>query len=169
MRRGGADAIIERMRDLFNDPRLVRYLVLNVIVSVVTALIVMSIWTFVVLRQAPEPLVLIGQEAVAEASQLQVAAVVAAGDLQSERVVIEHIGSQELSLAGWRLVDASGIEFSFPALVLYPGGQVAVHTSTGDNTASELFWNRQVAVWSKGEELTLLDANKKVQATYTVP
>lgn len=169
MRRAVADAIIERMRDLLSDPRLVRYLVLNVIVSIVTALIVMSIWTFFVLRQAPEPLVLAGQEGSVEASQLRVVAVVAAGDLQSERVVIEHTGNQEVSLAGWRLVDGSGIEFRFPALVLHPGGQVAVHTRAGDNTASELFWSRQVAVWSKGEALTLLDANKKVQATYTVP
>lgn len=157
------------MRDLLSDPRLVRYLILNVIVSIVTALLVMSIWTFFVFRQAPAPLQLQAGDTPPTSSQLRVVAVIAAGDAQSERVVIEHVGELQLALAGWRLIDGSGTEYRFPALVLHPGGQVTVHTRTGDNTASELFWNRQVAVWSKGEELTLVDAERNVQASYIIP
>lgn len=157
------------MRDLLTDPRLVRYLLLNVAVSIVTALIVMSVWTYFVFRNSPAVPDANGAAVQITSSQLRVAAVVAAGDLQNERVTIEHTGQQELSLVGWRLRDGSGIEFRFPALVLHPGGQVSVYSRQGDDTVSELYWDRQVAVWSKGETLTLLDANGAVQATYTVP
>lgn len=156
------------MRDLLSDPRLVRYLLLNVAVSIVTALLVMSVWTYFMFRETPAVLEETGAGQVAT-SQLQVAAIVAAGDLQNERVTIEHIGQQETALAGWRLRDGNGIEFRFPALVLHPGGQVSVYTREGDDTAAELYWDRQVAVWSQGEELTLLDASGNVQATYLVP
>ncbi|QYK50924.1 MAG: lamin tail domain-containing protein [Anaerolineales bacterium] len=162
-------AIIVLMRDLLSDPRLVRYLLLNVAVSIVTALIVMSVWTYFVFRETPAVLETTGLGAQAAPSQLQVTTVVAAGDLQNERVTIEHIGQQEVALAGWRLRDGNGIEFRFPALVLHPGGQVSVYTREGDDTAAELYWDRQVAVWSRGEELTLLDASGNVQATYLVP
>ncbi|MCW5875102.1 MAG: lamin tail domain-containing protein [Anaerolineales bacterium] len=157
------------MRDFLNDPRLVRYLILNILVSIVTALIVMSLWTFFVFRQAPAPLPFEGGSALPATSQLRVAAVVAVGDLQSERVLIEHAGDKELALAGWRLRDASGTEFRFPTLVLHPGGQVAIYTRAGDDTAAELYWGRQAPVWSRGEELTLLDASGNVQATYLIP
>lgn len=157
------------MRDLLTDPRLVRYLLLNVAVSIVTALIVMSVWTFFVFRDSPAVLDANGAPVQIASSQLRVGAVVAAGDLQNERVTIEHTGQQELSLVGWRLRDGSGIEFRFPALVLHPGGQVSVYTRQGDDTVSELYWDRQVAVWSNGETLTLLDSNGDVQATFVVP
>ncbi|UYN88899.1 MAG: lamin tail domain-containing protein [Anaerolineales bacterium] len=158
------------MRDLLTDPRLVRYLLLNVAVSTITALIVMSVWTYFVFRG--DPLALDASGAAIQSvssSQLRVSAVVAAGDLENERVTIEHIGQQELSLVGWRLRDGSGIEFRFPALVLHPGGQVSIYTRQGDDTVSELYWDRQVALWSKGETLTLVNADGVVQATFVVP
>ncbi|MBX3003741.1 MAG: lamin tail domain-containing protein [Anaerolineales bacterium] len=157
------------LREILSDRRLMRYLVLNVIVSVVSALIVMSLWTFFVFRDPPELTILSSAAGGGNSSPLRIAAVVAAGDLQNERVTLEHSGAEQLALAGWRLRDSSGIEFRFPALVLHPGGQVSVYTRTGENTAAELFWDRQVAVWERGEELTLLDANGTVQATYAVP
>lgn len=157
------------LRQILDDPRLLRYLILNVIVSVVTALIVMSVWTYFVFKDVPS-LPEVGESAAEVAnSQLRVAAVVAVGDLQNERVTIEHIGSQELALAGWRLRDGNGIEFRFPALVLHPGGQVSIYTRDGDDTATELYWDRKVALWERGEELRLLDASGNVQASYTVP
>lgn len=157
------------MRDLLTDPRLVRYLLLNVAVSIITALIVMSVWTYFVFRDDPLALDASGAAIEGANSQLRVGAVVAAGDLENERVTIEHIGQQELSLAGWRLRDGSGIEFRFPALVLHPGGQVSIYTRQGDDTVGELYWDRQVAVWSKDETLTLVNADGAVQATFVVP
>lgn len=157
------------MRDLLTDPRLVRYLLLNVAVSIITALIVMSVWTYFVFRGDTLALDTGGAAIQGVSSQLRVSAVVAAGDLQNERVTIEHIGQQELSLVGWRLRDGSGIEFRFPALVLHPGGQVSIYTRQGDDTVGELYWDRQVAVWSKGETLTLVNADGVDQATFVVP
>lgn len=157
------------LREILSEPRLVRYLVLNVILSALTALIVLSLWSHFVLNTPPAAVGGTPLAASTFTGQLRVAAVVGAGDLDNERVTIEHAGDEDITLSGWRLRDASGVEFRFPALVLHPGAQVSVLTRNGDDSASELFWDRQVAVWSSGELLTLLDPSGQVQATYTVP
>lgn len=157
------------LRELLSEPRLVRYLVLNVILSALTALIVLSLWTHFVLGAPPAAIAGTPLPENSFSGQLQVAAVVGAGDLENERVSIRHVGDEDVTLSGWRLRDGSGLEFRFPALVLHPGAEVSVLTRSGDDSASQLFWDRQVAVWSSGEQLTLLDPSGQVQATYTVP
>lgn len=159
------------LREILNEPRLVRYLVLNVILSALTALIVLALWTHFVFNADAPPSLTDGPFAAATsaAAQIQVVAVVGAGDLQNERVSLRHVGDQDVALAGWRLRDASGIEFRFPALVLHPGAQVSVYTREGNDTATELYWDRQVPVWSSGELVSLLDAEGVLQATYSVP
>src|SRR5690606_4403709 len=72
------------LREILSDRRLMRYLVLNVIVSVVSALIVMSLWTFFVFRDPPELTILSSAAGGGNSSPLRIAAVVAAGDLQNE-------------------------------------------------------------------------------------
>lgn len=152
------------------DPgkRLVVYLVINIIVSALTTLIVMSLWTSLTLSGAPNAA---GNQptAVAGAGQLTINAVIGAGDLENERVQIEHVGDEDVSLAGWRLRDENGNEYRFPALVLHPDAQVNVFSSQGDDSVSALYWDRQVTVWAPGELVSLLDPSGQVQATYTVP
>lgn len=162
------------LREILDDPRLVRFLVANVIVSAITALVVMSVWSYFTFRDAPAlpagtGAVALSTAATSPAGQLQITTVVGAGDLQNERVTIQHVGDADVSLAGWRLRDENGIEFRFPALVLHPGAQVAVYTRPGDDTATELYWDREVSVWSPGERVSLVDAGGSLQATYTVP
>ena len=84
-------------------------------------------------------------------------------------MLIEHVGDKDLSLAGWRLRDEDGNEYRFPALVLHPGARVKLFTHAGDDTASELYWDRQVAAWSSGEKVSLLDPRGQEQAGYVVP
>lgn len=159
------------LREFLNDPRLVRYLVLNVVLSALTALVVLALWTHFVFRADTPPALPDTQfvAATSTTSQIQVSAVIGAGDFQNERVTLRHVGDQDVALAGWRLRDASGIEFRFPALVLHPGAQVSVYTREGDDTVSELYWDRQVPIWSSGELVSLLDGAGTLQATYTVP
>jgi hypothetical protein len=102
-------------------------------------------------------------------SEISINAIIGAGDLANERVVMQHNGAGDVSLAGWRLRDASGNEYRFPALILHTGAQVNVYTTSGDDGASALYWDRSVAVWASGEQATLLDASGQIQATYTVP
>lgn len=153
------------------DPgkRLLVYLVVNVIVSALTTLIVLMLWSQMTLASLPE----FGSEPTATAASLaspvSINAIIGAGDLANERVVIVHGGASDISLAGWRLRDSNGNEYRFPALILHPGAQVNVYTTNGEDGAATLYWDRSVAAWSSGEQATLVDASGTVQSTYTVP
>ena len=98
--------------------------------------------------------------------------VVAAGDLEKERVILKHRGEGELSLVGWRLQDEQGHEFVFPEflqLSLFSGGAVNVYTTTGTNSVIDLYWGLDQAIWSSGATVSLLDPQGVVRATYKIP
>jgi hypothetical protein len=151
------------------DPgkRLIVYLVINVTVSALTTLVVLALWTRFTLGEVPE----FGTNGSTEStgSQLTINAVIGAGDLENEHVILEHVGSEDISLTGWRLRTDSGAEYRFPALVLHPGAEISVYSQVGDDSASSLYWDRQVSMWRSGEEVSLLDSNGDTKATYTVP
>ena len=153
------------------DPgkRLLVYLVINVIVSALTTWIVLTIWSSIALSGPTfegNPVATQGSPA---SGQVSISTVIAAGDLSNEHVVIEQIGDQDLTLAGWRLRDENGNEYHFPALVLHPGAQVNVFTGQGTDSATDLYWGRSVAVWTSGEQAELLNAANQQQAVYSVP
>ncbi len=152
------------------DPgkRLLVYVAINIVVSALTALVVLALWTRFVLGGAPD-FVPSNPTTDTTSSQLVINAVIGAGDLENEHVIIEHDGSQDVSLSGWRLRDESGAEYRFPALVLHPGAEINVYSREGDNSASSLYWDRQIAIWSSGEKVSLVDPSSRVQATYIVP
>jgi hypothetical protein len=147
--------------------RLLVYLVINVIVSALTTLIVLALWTRFTLGEVPE----LGSNGSVQtaSSQLSIATVIGAGDLANEHVIIEHVGGEDVSLSGWRLRDESGAEYRFPALVLHPGAEISVYSTVGDDSASSLYWDRQISIWLSGEKVSLIDPNGATKATYTVP
>jgi len=159
------------LNNLDPSKRLLVYLVINVIVSALTAFIVLTIWSNLVLSAGPA----IGGPAPTAQSispavgQVGINTVIGAGDLANERVVIQHIGEQDLSLAGWKLRDENGHEYRFPALVLHPGAQVNVFSGQGTDSATDLYWGRSVAVWEIGERAELLDGGDQTQAEYVIP
>jgi protein-disulfide isomerase len=101
--------------------------------------------------------------------QLQIAEVIGAGDLQSERVLLRHVGDEEISLIGWQLQDEDGHVFTFPALTMFSGGAVMVYSKAGTNSVVELYWGLTEAVWSEGEIVFLIDPNGNLQAVFEVP
>lgn len=102
-------------------------------------------------------------------ARLIINAVISPGELTSEHVFITRSGDGPLSLAGWQLKDEDGNVFVFPQLDLYKDGAVNVWTTSGTNTVVDLYWGKNTTVWKSGEKVTLLDANGKERATYTVP
>ena len=110
-----------------------------------------------------------GDPVVVVIGQLEIDTVIGAGDLLSERVLVRHIGDQEVSLVGWQLQDEDGHVFSFPALTMFSGGAVTVYSQQGTNTVVEMYWGQTEAVWSVGEKAYLVDPNGNVQAVFTVP
>jgi hypothetical protein len=67
------------------------------------------------------------------------------------------------------LSDAEGNTFVFPAITLFADAEVRVHTASGDNTPTDLYWGQVGPVWSGGELITLRDAAGDPVDTYIVP
>lgn len=121
---------------------------------------------------APEALPKAGEVLKIPAASVIIDSVVAAGDLQYERVILKHRGEGELLLTGWRLEDGSGNQFIFPQsprLMLFKGGAVSVYTRAGVNTVVDVFWGLSRAVWYSGATVILRDAQGNVRYVYKVP
>lgn len=99
---------------------------------------------------------------------VEIAGVLGAGDLARERVRLRNRGGT-LSLEGWTLSDAGGDRYTFPRLILFPGGEVVLHSGPGVTTPTDLYWNRAAPAWQSGELLTLRDAAGAAVDTYVVP
>lgn len=103
-------------------------------------------------------------------AQVEIVAVIGAGDLNSERVQIRGLGEGvTLSLTGWRLMDGDGYIYTFPQITLYSNGAVNVHSKAGVDTVVALHWNTGEALWESGERATVVDQSGYIQAVYTVP
>ena len=80
-------------------------------------------------------------------------------DLAAEWVEITNTGTAPVSLAGWQLQDEGAIHvYTFPGFTLPAGGSVTVHTESGTDSATDLYWGSGSAVWNNaGDTATLLD------------
>jgi len=91
------------------------------------------------------------------------------GSLSQEVVIFTNIGAK-VNLAGWTLVDSEGRKFTFPDLTLLTNAEVKVHTTSGTNTATDLYWGQTTPRWSaSGTVAYLRDPSGKLIATYRVP
>ena len=102
-------------------------------------------------------------------AEVEIVAVVGAGDLEEERVVIRFNGEGQISLLGWELYDPDGNRFSFPQLVLFKDGAVTVYSKSGNQSVVELFWELSAPVWGAGENATLTDSDGAIISVYAVP
>ena len=104
----------------------------------------------------------------AAAPRLTIREVQSAGVLADERLVILNSGGP-VDLAGWSLRDESGHSYTFPALVLFEGGAVTVHTTAGTDTVTDLHWGQAEAVWASGKQVLLSDAAGNLHTRFAVP
>lgn len=102
--------------------------------------------------------------------RVMIDAVIGAGDLSTEQVVLQSNVDGELSLLGWQLEDNVGQVYTFPAVTLFTkGGIMRVYSKVGADAATELFWGLSSPVWRSGMIVTLRDPQGVIQATYTIP
>jgi micrococcal nuclease len=86
-------------------------------------------------------------------------------NLNDEFVVLENTGESELTLSGWTVADTSGKRYTFGDMTLAPGERVTLHTGSGTDTASDVYWGRGGAVWNNGgDTVTVRDAGGAVVA-----
>ncbi len=77
-----------------------------------------------------------------------------------EYIVIRNGGTTTMKMAGWVLHDVARLgvthKFVFPAYGLKPGKSVRVHTGSGTNTATDLYWGETVYVWGDDSDTATL-------------
>ncbi|MBN1812219.1 MAG: phage tail sheath subtilisin-like domain-containing protein [Anaerolineae bacterium] len=89
-------------------------------------------------------------------------------DLAGEYVLVKNLGGVPVDLTKWTLNDLSRHIFEFPHFLLAPGASVRVWTKRGNNTSTDLYWGRGVAVWSNiGDRAYLRDSKGKLVYVYT--
>ncbi len=88
-------------------------------------------------------------------------------DFQGEFVAIENCGETDTDLTGWFLCDEMGNRFTFPAFILKSGERVRLWTKLGTNTATDLYWGKDIAVWNKkGYYILLLNSEGESVHSY---
>lgn len=105
--------------------------------------------------------------ATASQPKIDIAQIIAPGNVEQEAVVIENVGNGVVDLGEWTLNDDGGNVYVFSRLTLWPQGAITLYTRAGQDSAQNLFWGKTKAVWALGETATLMDAEGTTIATYT--
>jgi hypothetical protein len=100
--------------------------------------------------------------------QLAIRAINNLGDLPNENVMLINLGGS-VNLSGWTLRDQQNNVYPFPNINLFQGGAVIIHTTTGRDTVTDLYWGKTGAMWQNGETATLVDPQGRTHTTFSTP
>jgi LysM repeat protein len=98
---------------------------------------------------------------------VEISEAVGVGNLDAEAVVLRNEGGI-VNLEGWTLSSGTAEAFVLPALTLFTGGGVSVHSAQGDDTPRDLYWGRTEPAWQAGKLIALRDAEGNVVDTYVI-
>ena len=91
-------------------------------------------------------------------------------NLNDEYLVFENGGSEPLVLDDWRVADAAGHTYTVPGGVeLAPGATVTLHTGSGTDTETDLYWGADQPVWNNGGDtvtVTTADGELVIEEAY---
>jgi len=72
-------------------------------------------------------------------------------NLNDEYVVFENTGASKLDLSGWTIADSADHVYTVPdGTTLAPGAQITLHTGSGSDTDTDLYWGASAPVWNNG-------------------
>jgi phenylalanyl-tRNA synthetase beta chain len=108
------------------------------------------------------------QKATADEIAVEITNVHGYRQLDDEMVIIYNQGPG-VNLSGWTLSGSALGDYAFPNLFLWNGGSVRVHTKTGSNTPSDLYWDQDAPRWFSGNVVTLKNAQGEEIASYAIP
>ncbi len=75
----------------------------------------------------------------------------------TEWVLVTNDGGEAVDLAGWRLSDeGSRHVYTFPTIVLAPGGSLRVHMARGDDSTNDLYVGQNVRWWNNDGDCAYL-------------
>ena len=91
------------------------------------------------------------------------------GNPEKDEMVYVVNNGLYVRLVGWTLSNGRGDTYTFPEFGLGGGGAaIAVHTGSGADTITDLYWGRPATAWVVGDVATLMDESGAVVATYAV-
>lgn len=74
-----------------------------------------------------------------------------------EYVVLKNTGNEPLDISGWSVSDAAGHSYEVPTgTTLAAGSTVTLHTGSGSDSASDLYWGEGSAVWNNGGDTVVV-------------
>ncbi|MFN4294067.1 MAG: lamin tail domain-containing protein [Thermoflexales bacterium] len=97
---------------------------------------------------------------------VRISAVIYPGQRTREAVVIVNEGDA-VDLTGWTLATPRGKAYTFGNVVLFKESFINLHTTSGVDVPTDLFWNQPEAVWRVGDEVVLRRGDEVI-ATYIV-
>lgn len=101
---------------------------------------------------------------------IQITQVTAPGDLAAEAIQIVNSGARQITLLGWQIRDETGFTYTFGQVTLFgEGAGILIHTETGVDGPTDLYWGLESPVWQPGETVTLTDDTGSILTTYTIP
>jgi len=78
-------------------------------------------------------------------------------NLNDEYVVFTNRGDASLDLSGWTIADEAGTTYTFPdGFSLDAGESVTLHTGSGADTASDLYWGSGSPIWNNGGDTVIV-------------
>ena len=99
-------------------------------------------------------------------AQVRISTVLFPGQLSREVVVLVNEGDT-VDLTGWVLASSSGMAYTFGNVTLLKDSFINLHTTTGADVPTDLFWDRAEPAWKAGDRLALSNGNQEI-ATFTV-
>jgi competence protein ComEC len=71
--------------------------------------------------------------------------------------VFANSGDEPLDMNGWTVEDEVGKTYTFPdGFTLEAGATVTLHTGSGTDTATDLYWGADSPVWNNGGDTVIV-------------
>lgn len=88
-------------------------------------------------------------------------------NLKEEWIAITNSGESSVDLSGWWIKDKADNTYTFPSFSLSAGSTVTIYTSEGEDSNTELYWNRPSAVWNNdGDTAYLYNTSGEIVDSY---
>ena len=92
-------------------------------------------------------------------------------NLNDESLVLSNTGSDSLDLSGWTVQDEAGRAYTFPdGFTLDPSASVALHTGSGEDTATDLYWGSGSPIWNNNGDTVIItnaQGEEVIQESYS--
>ncbi|MBU0708178.1 thermonuclease family protein [Patescibacteria group bacterium] len=89
-------------------------------------------------------------------------------NLNEEYVCFYNGDSKAINMQGWKTYDVANHIYAFPAFSLKAGATVVLHTGSGANTATSLYWGSGSAIWNNtGDTVYLKDSGGNLVSEYS--